>query len=90
MENNIWIVIITVVSFGAITVIFLLLREFFCWYWKINKRNKLLKEIQDILRHNIPEEIAKEIEKKYSDKEDTDDKKTFFSDKEKEENYWPE
>ncbi len=30
------IVIITI-------VVFLILREFFCWYWKINKRVKLLE-----------------------------------------------
>ena len=27
-------------------IIFLLLREFFCWYWKINERISLLKDIK--------------------------------------------
>ena len=30
-------------------VIFLLLREFWCWYWKINERRNLLIEIKDKL-----------------------------------------
>ena len=37
------IVVITV-------VLFLLLREIFCWYWKINERVSLLKEIRDTLQ----------------------------------------
>ena len=31
-------------------VIFLVLREFWCWYWKINQRNKLLEDIRKELR----------------------------------------
>lgn len=33
-------------------VIFLLLREFWCWYWKINKINTLLEEITIELKRN--------------------------------------
>lgn len=29
--------------------VFLILREFFCWYWKINKGLALLTEIRDLL-----------------------------------------
>ena len=30
-------------------VVFLLLREVFCWYWKINRAVALLGEIRDLL-----------------------------------------
>jgi hypothetical protein len=30
--------------------LFLLLREFWCWYWKINERNQLLRDILMTLR----------------------------------------
>jgi len=30
-------------------LLFLLLREFFCWYWKINQSVALLQEIRDLL-----------------------------------------
>ena len=83
------IIEILIIVLVILLVIFLIFREFFCWYWKINKRNELLKEIRDILRHNIPEKIAKEIKKKYSDKEETNDKKSYFSENENEEDYWP-
>jgi hypothetical protein len=33
-----------------IVVLFLLFREIFCWYWKINERVSLLKEIRDTLQ----------------------------------------
>ncbi len=32
--------------------LFLLLREFWCWYWKINKRIDLLEQIRDSIRYN--------------------------------------
>jgi uncharacterized membrane protein YcjF (UPF0283 family) len=34
----------------VIVVLFLLFRELFCWYWKINERVSLLKEIRDTLQ----------------------------------------
>lgn len=34
----------------VIVVLFLLFREIFCWYWKINERVSLLKEIRDALQ----------------------------------------
>lgn len=38
------------IMFAIFTVAtFLLLREFFCWYFKINKRAKLLSDIKDEL-----------------------------------------
>ena len=31
-------------------LLFLATREFWCWYWKINERNKLLKEQNEALK----------------------------------------
>ncbi len=33
----------------AVAVIFMLTREFWCWYWKINERNELLRDIRTSL-----------------------------------------
>ncbi len=30
-------------------VVFLILREFWCWYWKINQMVRLLREVRDLL-----------------------------------------
>jgi len=62
METIIFGIFISVCIF---LIIFLLCRELFCWYLKINQRIKLLQEIRDLLRCNIPEEKTKEIEKQY-------------------------
>ena len=36
-------------------VVFLILREVFCWYWKINQSVALLKEVRDLLaRRDTP------------------------------------
>ena len=37
------------ITLVILVVIFLVLREFFCWYWKINERLALLKDIRDHL-----------------------------------------
>ena len=34
---------------SVLTIIFLVFREVFCWYWKINERIALMKEIRDLL-----------------------------------------
>jgi hypothetical protein len=34
----------------VVIVIFLILREFWCWYWKINKRVALMEEIVRLLK----------------------------------------
>ena len=39
------------ISLLVIVVVFLILREFFCWYWKINQRIELLTEIRNLLRN---------------------------------------
>src|SRR6056297_289607 len=40
------------ITFLIIAVIFLILREVMCWYWKINESISLLKEIRDLLKNN--------------------------------------
>jgi hypothetical protein len=52
--DNLNTVISTLVSGALIflvilTIIFLIFREFFCWYWKINSNAALLTEIRDLL-----------------------------------------
>ncbi|MCL2878897.1 MAG: hypothetical protein FWF29_01510 [Treponema sp.] len=47
---NTWEIIIWIIL-GSI-LIFLILREFFCWYWKLNKIAALLEE-QNILLSNF-------------------------------------
>ena len=34
---------------AVLAVIFLVFREFFCWYWKINQNIALLTEIRELL-----------------------------------------
>jgi hypothetical protein len=43
------------IAAGA-AVLWLLLREFNCWYWKINERLALLEEILDRLEKLQPEQ----------------------------------
>ena len=35
-------------------VAFLVLREFWCWYWKINQMVSLLREVRDLLARKSP------------------------------------
>lgn len=37
------------IALVVLVVIFLICRELFCWYWKINQRVALLTEIRDLL-----------------------------------------
>lgn len=37
------------ISLVIAIIIFLVCREFFCWYWKINQRVELLKAIKSLL-----------------------------------------
>ena len=46
MNNNVEILL---VSIALSIAIFVLLREVFCWYFKINKRISLLSDIKDEL-----------------------------------------
>ena len=36
-------------GFAALLVVYLLFREFNCWYWKVNARLALLTEVRDLL-----------------------------------------
>jgi hypothetical protein len=45
--------IVAVVTFG----IFLLMRELWCWYWKINEALRVLHDLQAVLR-NIDKNLA--------------------------------
>ena len=38
------------IMIGLLLVLFLLSRNFLCWYFKINERVKLLKEQNDLLK----------------------------------------
>lgn len=38
-----------IITFLILIVLFLVLREFFCWYWKVNQRLAVLSEIRDLL-----------------------------------------
>lgn len=39
-----------VVPFLALFLVFLIMREFMCWYWKINKISSQLDDIKDLLK----------------------------------------
>ena len=42
-----------------LVVIFLLLREFWCWYWKINKIAGLQKETNELLKELIAKDVGR-------------------------------
>ena len=49
--------LIASVVFGSILILiflFVIARELFCWYWKINERLAVLREIRDLLRERSP------------------------------------
>jgi len=55
--ENFWM--LTIISSIIIIVLFFILRELFCWYWKINERithhtetNNLLKDLINLLSNN--------------------------------------
>lgn len=58
-------------------IIFLILREFFCWYWKINERLVVLKQIRDLLVTIAPEEakaiVQEETQLSYSEELDDEE-----------------
>jgi hypothetical protein len=47
MGSNIFMLL---VGLAFIVIVFILLREFFLWYWKITSIEKLLKEQNEILK----------------------------------------
>jgi hypothetical protein len=46
------------VMLAVIILVFILLREFNCWYWKINERIRLQKETVELLRRILDEHEA--------------------------------
>ena len=50
-SGNFWGIIIGIIA-GAI-IIFLITREFWCWYWKINRLVALMEEQNDLLRQQL-------------------------------------
>ncbi len=44
------LLIIVGIIVGVILIVFLILRELYCWYWKINKRIRNQEEIIRLLR----------------------------------------
>lgn len=53
-----------VIIFIVAAVPFLLLREFFCWYWKINEIKDLLKKINENLQNMRSLEVSSISEQK--------------------------
>jgi hypothetical protein len=53
---------IVLILAGAI-VVFLLLREFFCWYWKINEIRDLLKSLNEKLENKSGKAESQNIDK---------------------------
>jgi hypothetical protein len=40
------------IGLAILLIVFLLIREVLCWYWKINKAISLLTEIRDLLKQS--------------------------------------
>jgi hypothetical protein len=55
MENPSQIIIVLFVCVAILIAAFLILRELNCWYWKINERIKLQKEIIFLLKKLVPQ-----------------------------------
>ena len=67
-----YIIPILVVSF----IIFLIVREFWCWYFKINERKKLLEEIlAELKKMNNESEQDSEVGENYNNFKKTHKKK---------------
>ena len=47
------IIMYVVIAIIVLVLIFLLLKEVICWYWKINKRVSLMEETNHLLRTYI-------------------------------------
>ena len=55
------LVITAIVIFVVLFILFLLLREVNCWYWKINERLAVQKEIRDLLKISKSSETPKKL-----------------------------
>jgi hypothetical protein len=47
------------VMLAVIILVFILLREFNCWYWKINERIRLQKEMIELLKGILDKQEAR-------------------------------
>ena len=55
-SGNIWFIIISVLI-GAV-IVFLITREFWCWYWKINRLVALMEEQNYLLKEKLGFDIV--------------------------------
>lgn len=76
-----WIIIAIVISIA----VFLILREFICWYWKINERVSLLEDILEELKKMNGSEEKGEKEKTVPPKTETNKKEEQDEDDDEEE-----
>ncbi len=65
------------IALGIALLIFLLLREFWCWYWKINKLVSLQKDTNELLEELLSsslietkKELALSVENHRGDEQD--------------------
>lgn len=47
-----------IISLALMLIIFLILREFFCWYWKVNRTIELLEKLVRELAKSNSQEIT--------------------------------
>ena len=75
MYTSTEIIIYFLLALVILIVLFLVLRELNCWYWKINERIKLQKEILFYLKKLIPPEA---IENKLINNDSSSDSAKIF------------
>ncbi|MDA3930315.1 MAG: hypothetical protein PF541_15300 [Prolixibacteraceae bacterium] len=85
LSNNIESLLITI---AAVVIVFLILREVFCWYWKINQRISLQKEQNELLKKIVSagKQDVFDWEKSDSPKTKTEIEKLYDLIEKKEEN----
>jgi uncharacterized membrane protein (DUF106 family) len=54
--------IVLIISLIVAIAFFILIRELVCWYYKINERNEILREQNEILKNIYKEMKNKEVE----------------------------
>jgi len=68
--------VVVVIVVLVIAVIWLICREFFCWYWKINERRDLLFSINEKLAAISVKLNCESSNQNSSSKQDSSDNKT--------------
>jgi sensor domain CHASE-containing protein len=53
---------VLIISLLVAIAFFILIREIVCWYYKINERNEILREQNEILKNIYKEMKNKEVE----------------------------